>query len=100
MSLGKTHSPHTQSTDTWEGVGEERPAKIEIETKTWGKAPIPIHTLGFNWSGCSLSIKTVFIHQVTLMAPKVEKPYKDSLDNTDLMENLTRKSVYHSMVIY
>lgn len=81
MSLGNTHPPRTQSTDTWEGVGEKHPAKIEIETKTWGKALIPIQTLGFNWSGYSPGVKTVFIHQVTLMAAKVEKPYKDSLDN-------------------
>lgn len=45
MSLGNTHPPRTQSTDTWEGVGEKQPAKTEIETKTWGKALIPFRHL-------------------------------------------------------
>lgn len=76
-------TPSTYSTDTWEGVGEKHAAEIEIETKTWGNALIPIQKLVFNWS------KVQPEHQDFLYSPgdingqpRLRNPTKDPFNNT------------------
>lgn len=100
MSLGNTHPPSTQSTDIWEGVGEKHAPKIEIETKTWEKTLIPIQRLSFNCPGYSLSNKSFFIHQVTLMDSHGRETRQKIpwIKLTLLLENLTGNSVYRGIV--
>lgn len=85
MSLGNTHPVRTQSTDARKGVGETHLAKIEIETKIWGKTLIPIQRLELNW--CKMQSEPQdFLYSPgdTNGQPKLRNPTKGSLDNTHL----------------
>lgn len=97
MDVSGKHSPlSTQSTATWESVGEKHPAEIEIETKTWGETHIPVQRLGLHWSRMQPEPQDfLYSRGDTDGQPRLRNPKNDSLDNTHpFMENLTGKPVY------
>lgn len=97
MPLGNTHPLSTQSSATWESVGEKHPADIEIETKTWRKMLIPIQRLRLNWS----RVQHHFLYSPgdTCGQPKLRNLKKYSWDNTHpFMGDLTGKPVYCGIV--